>query len=111
MAAAPPLAMVYCPFGSKAEAERVSRDVVTRRLAACANILGETVSIYEWQDSLETASETAVLFKTAADKAGPLIAAIEELHSYDEPAIVNWPVDKAAAGFADWVVTRTREHR
>jgi len=102
------LAMVYCPFGSMDEAENVSRVIVQQKLAACANILGETRSIYEWQGKLESTTEVAVLFKTAAGQVKPLIAEIAKLHSYDEPAIVSWNVDDSAQGFADWIHTQTR---
>ena len=102
------LAMIYCPFGSTDEAKSVSRQVVQQKLAACANILGETTSIYEWQGKLESAAEVAVLFKTAAAQVKPLIAEIAKLHSYDEPAMVSWYVDDSTQGFADWIQAQTR---
>src|SRR3546814_9601361 len=67
---------VYATFADRAEAERIGRQMVEERLAACVNILGDAHSIYRWQGQIETATETAALFKTAADRAEPLTARI-----------------------------------
>src|SRR3546814_8399078 len=77
---------VYATVADRAEAERIGRQMVEERLAACVNILGDAHSIYRWQGQIETATETAALFKTAAYRAEPLTARIITLHSYDNPA-------------------------
>ena len=43
------------------------------------------------------ADEVAALFKARADKAEALIGRIAELHSYDVPAAVVWPIAAALA--------------
>src|SRR3546814_4182335 len=74
--------------------------MVEERLAACVNILGDAHSIYRWQGQIETATETAALFKTAADRAEPLTARIITLHSYDNPAVTVWPISTSKIGRA-----------
>ena len=99
---------VYATFASDEEAKRIGRTVVEEWLAACANILGPCHSIYRWQGAIEEAGETAALFKTAADTAGALVARIAELHSYDVPAAVVWPIAEASPDYADWVEESVR---
>lgn len=94
---------VYATFASDEEARRIARILVEERLAACANILGDCHSIYRWQGAIEEADEVAALFKTRADRAEALIARLAELHSYDVPAAVAWPIDAALPAYADWV--------
>lgn len=94
---------VYCTFANSEEAERVGRQLVDERLAACVNILGDVRSIYRWQGAVETADEVAAIFKTTAAGADALIARIADLHSYDVPAIVVWPIEKLLASYAEWV--------
>jgi periplasmic divalent cation tolerance protein len=48
------------------------------------------------------------LFKTTLDKADALIARIKELHSYDVPSIVVWPIERLPADFGDWVEGNVR---
>jgi periplasmic divalent cation tolerance protein len=98
------IASVYAVFGSDEEARRIGRIAVEERLAACVNIIGPCRSIYRWQGGIEEAEEVAALFKTAADRADALIARIAELHSYDVPAAVVWPIVGAAEDYATWVV-------
>lgn len=94
---------VYATFAAGDEAERIARTVVEERLAACANILGGCRSIYRWQGQVEEAEEVAALFKTRADQSPALIARIAELHSYDVPAAVVWPIADALNEYADWI--------
>jgi len=97
------VASVYVVFASAEEAERIGRQVIEDRLAACINILPPIRSIYRWQGTLETADEAAAIFKTTGAQVDALITRIAALHSYDVPCIVNWPVNKLLGDYADWV--------
>ena len=88
---------VYCIFASAEEADRIGRQMVEERLAACVNVLGPCRSIYRWQGAIETAEEVPAIFKTSDIQADSLITRIAGLHSYDVPAAVvarpprHWP--------------------
>ena len=94
---------VYATFASDEEAVRIARILVEERLAACANILGGCRSIYRWQGKVEQADEVAALFKTRSERAETLIARLAELHSYEVPAAVVWPIADALPAYAGWV--------
>lgn len=94
---------VYAVFANGEEAERIGRQMVEERLAACINILGPIHSIYRWRGAVESADEVAALFKTADHMADALITRITALHSYDVPCVATWPIDKILAAYADWV--------
>ena len=94
---------VYAIFADAAEAERIGRQMVEERLAACVNILGPVRSIYRWKEEVQTADEVAAIFKTTNDRADALITRIAGLHSYDVPCIATWPIDKVLGSYADWV--------
>lgn len=102
---------VYAIFADADEAARIGRVAVEERLAACVNILAPCRSIYRWQGEIEEAEEVPALFKTRADKAEALIARIAELHSYDVPAVVTWPVADALDEYARWVEGESRPAR
>jgi periplasmic divalent cation tolerance protein len=94
---------VYATFADEEEAARIARTLVEERLAACANIIGPCRSIYRWEGRIEDAREVAALFKTTAEGAEALIARLAELHSYDVPAAVIWPIAHALEPYAEWV--------
>ena len=94
---------VYAVFANAEEAERIGRQVVEERLAACVNILGPCRSIYRWQGTIETADEVAAIFKTTGSVADRLITRIAQLHSYEVPAITVWPIEKLLGPYGDWV--------
>ena len=94
---------VYAIFADAEEAERIGRQMVDERRAACINILGPCRSIYRWQGTVETADEVPAIFKTSRAMADSLIARIAELHSYDVPCVTVWPIDKLPVDYAEWI--------
>ena len=94
---------VYAVFASAEEAERIGRAVIEERLAACINIVAPVRSLYRWKGKIETADEVAAILKTHHWRSDALIARIAELHSYDVPCVVSWPIDKIVGAYADWV--------
>lgn len=99
---------IYAVFADAAEAKRIAETAIGERLAACANILASCRSIYRWQGAIVRAEEVPVLFKTDAENAEALIARIAELHSYDVPAAVAWPITAAHPAYAEWVMQESR---
>src|SRR6476620_6676598 len=94
---------VYAVFANADEAARVGRQMVDERLAACGNILGPCRFIYRWHGVIESADEIPAIFKTTEAQADALIARIASSHNYEVPCVVQWPVDKLLAGYAEWV--------
>jgi len=86
----------------------LARELVRRRVAACVNVLPAATSFYRWQGKPEEASEHPVLVKTTQDRYADLEAAIRELHPYDLPEIVAWPVTAGLAEYLDWVERESR---
>jgi periplasmic divalent cation tolerance protein len=94
---------VYAVFADADEAERIGAAVIAERLAACINIFPPVRSIYRWQGEVMRADEVAAILKTRARGAEPLIARICELHSYEVPCAVAWPIDAIPQSFAAWI--------
>ncbi len=94
---------VYAIFANAEEAERIGRQVVEERLAACINILAPCRSIYRWGGEIESAEESPTILKTTGEAADALISRIAGLHSYEVPCIAVWPIDKLLLSYAEWV--------
>jgi periplasmic divalent cation tolerance protein len=96
--------MVIVTCANAAEARRIVRAVVEKRLAACANILGQTVeSVYRWKGRVETAREVMMLLKTTTKRLGELEREVKRLHSYDVPEFVVVPIVAGSKEYLGWI--------
>lgn len=103
------LCLCYVTCGSKEEALDIARAVVGRRLAACANILDGTTSVYRWEGALHTDPEALLLLKTRRDLVRPLVEAVVELHSYDCPCVTVLPIIGGHSDYLEWIIEQTGE--
>jgi periplasmic divalent cation tolerance protein len=93
---------VVTTVGTRADAERLARALVERRLAACAQI--EAIdSFYVWDGALQHDAEFRVLFKTMRECYDAVEAAIRELHPYELPAIHALAFEHAHAPYVAWI--------
>lgn len=101
-------ASVYAVFGGADEARTIGRAMVEQGLAACVNILAPCHSIYRWRGEIEETTEIPAIFKTKASLAPELIRRIAELHSYDVPAAVAWPIEDLPESYRAWIEANIR---
>lgn len=99
--------VVFVTAESEAQAQRIGRALVERRLAACAN-LAPVQSIFAWQGQLETAGEVLLILKSRAALFDALAAAVRELHSYDVPEIIALPIVAGSADYLAWLEAETQ---
>jgi periplasmic divalent cation tolerance protein len=96
-------ALIWCPFPDQAAAIPVVARLLDEKLIACANMLGQSYSMYDWNGARGEASECPVLFKTDATLLERAVARIAELHPYDAPAVLGWRCDAVAPATAAWL--------
>ena len=89
--------------GSAQDAERIARELVERRLAACVNILPGVVSFYRWQGAVQRDAERMLVIKTRAEKLPALREALVSLHPYELPELVALPVADGHPPYLGWI--------
>jgi periplasmic divalent cation tolerance protein len=94
---------------SREEATTIASELVSRRLAACVNILGPVASIYHWQGEVERSEEFLLLIKSTETKFLPIQTAIRELHSYQIPELLCFTVESGLEAYLNWIATSVRE--
>ena len=99
--------VVLVTCGSIAEARRIGRAVVEKKLAACANILAGVESIYRWKGSVERAREVLVIMKTSA-RLRELEREVNRLHSYDVPEFIVLSIAAGSRDYLAWIGQSTR---
>lgn len=101
-------ALIYCPFPDRETARKLATQLLDEKLIACANILGEVESIYEWDGERGSAEEVSVIFKTSAARLEQAAARLSHLHPYDVPAVLGWNCDVAGREAAAWLTLLDR---
>lgn len=104
-----PIRLVLTHCNDLASAERLARQAVEERLAACVNIQRSVRSIYRWQGQIETADEVGLVFKTAADRVASLLEALKRWHPYELPELLVVDTDSVLPAYQDWVISETRQ--
>jgi len=89
-------------FPTSAAAEACGRRLVEMRLAACVQVEGPFISIYRWQESIETATEWRCVCKTLAERERACVAAITAGHEYTTPQITVASLVGSPA-YAAWI--------
>ena len=95
------VALVTCP--DEATALSIARALVEERLAACVNVGGPIRSVYRWRGTVEEADERLLVLKARADRLGALAERLAELHPYDVPELLAFPVASGLGPYLDWV--------
>ena len=83
-------------------AEQLAQALLERRLVACVSI-HPVQSFYRWEGALQASHEVQLLIKTSAKHVDALRSAVSELHSYDTPEWLSWPVT-ASPAYGAWAI-------
>jgi periplasmic divalent cation tolerance protein len=96
--------VVFVTCSSTAEARRIARSAVQKRLAACGNISSARItSIYRWKGKVERARETLLMLKSTLRAFAALETEIRRVHSYDVPEIVALPIVAGSVPYLAWI--------
>ena len=95
--------VVVTTVGTEEQAYLIAREIVARRQAACVNILPGIRSIYRWKGKICKDGELLLVIKTLEGEFEGIAATIRELHSYELPEILSFPVGQGDPGFLAWI--------
>ncbi|MHA1540103.1 MAG: divalent-cation tolerance protein CutA [Alphaproteobacteria bacterium] len=101
--------ILYCTVSTRKEALKIGEALVESKLAACVNILGETTSIYTWDEQLCSETEVAFIAKTTQALSEKATDFIKGLHSYDCPCIIELPITNGNTDFLNWINKETKQ--
>lgn len=99
--------IVFSTIDSEENAGKMARHLVEERLAACVNIISNVSSVYKWKDALEQEKECLLIIKTSENRLEELITRIVEIHPYEVPEVVAFPVEKGYPPYLEWVISET----
>jgi len=85
------------------EGQKIAKNLVESKLAACVNIIKNISSIYRWKGEIKEDSEHLLLIKTTEEKSDLLIQKINEIHSYENPECIGLKIEKGSKKYLNWI--------
>jgi len=93
---------IYITNPTKAEARKIAKHLVEKKLIACANIYSNINSIYPWKGKIAEGKETILIAKTTEKNYNKVKEEVEKIHSYTIPCIAKLPADFNDK-YAEWL--------
>ena len=93
------MALVYITCKDSSEAEKISRQLLEKRLIACANIF-PIKSMYWWNGKIVDENETVIIAKALDYSA--VKKEVKKIHSYSVPCILKITTE-ANPEYMKWV--------
>ncbi|MFN8012322.1 MAG: divalent-cation tolerance protein CutA [Holophagaceae bacterium] len=91
--------------GSEETALTIAAALVDQGFAACVNILPNVKSYYYFKGETQLDEEVMLVIKTTRDNFEKVSEVITDLHTYEVPEIVMFPIAGGSAPFLDWIRT------
>lgn len=95
--------MVFVTVPGLKDGNRMSKEILTSRLAACVTVIPGVQSMYWWKGKIARAKEAMLIMKTTSSQYRRLESKIMELHSYEVPEIVAIPLVAGLPQYIEWV--------
>jgi periplasmic divalent cation tolerance protein len=99
--------IVYITASGMEEAGKISTILLNEKLVACVNLIEGVKSMYWWEGKIETSEEVIIIAKSKRALVDEIITKTRELHSYDCPCIVSFPIEKGNPDFLKWLEQET----
>lgn len=96
--------LLFSTVSNFKEAKTIANVLIKKRLAACVNIAPHLKSYFRWQRKLDQANELLLMIKTEKRHLKKIEMLIRQLHSYETPEIIGWPITWGSKSYLDWLV-------
>lgn len=94
---------VFCTVDKKAVARKLARLLLSKKLAACVNIVPGLESFYWWQGKIARSGEFLLIIKTSRKKYAALEKCVRENHPYQTAEIIALPIVKGSPAYLRWL--------
>lgn len=89
--------------GSEETALTIAAALVDQGFAACVNILPGIKSYYYFKGETHLDEEVMLVIKTTQDLFEQVSEVINDLHTYEVPEILMFPVSAGSTPFLEWI--------
>ncbi|ASF45350.1 divalent-cation tolerance protein CutA [Methylovulum psychrotolerans] len=97
--------LILCTCPDKATAKKLAHLLVSKKLAACVNIIPGITSVYSWEEQIESVTEQLLLIKTSIGHYAAIETLLFKYHPYELPEIIAVPIERGLPEYLDWITT------
>lgn len=90
-------------FEHREDAAKLARQLLEKRLVACAQIQGPVESLYWWQGAIARENKYVLLVKTFDSLYAKVEKLISREHPYEVPEILAEPILHVGEGYLHWL--------
>lgn len=87
----------------QADASRLASSIITKKLAACVNIVPLVQSVYWWEGKVERDDEALLVVKTVRPAVEGLNEMLDDEHPYDTFELVALDIVAGSKPYIDWI--------
>ena len=95
--------VVFITIPTKAQAKKLASFLLSKKVAACVNIIPSVESFFWWQKKIDRATELLLVIKTQKKLFNKLVKAVKSKHPYSVPEIIAIPIVSGNKDYLDWI--------
>ena len=95
--------IIFVTASSEKEAHKIADLLLTKRKAACVNIVPKVESSFWWKGKLDSAHESLLIIKTKASLLPEIVDLVKAEHSYEVPEIISLPIIGGNEDYLNWI--------
>lgn len=97
---------IFTTTDSKKDAANIAEVLVSKKLAACVQVVGPITSIYRWKGKVETAREWMCVIKSRKELFAKIEKEIKRVNSYGLPEITVAEIS-GSKEYLSWIKKNT----
>jgi len=101
--------VIFIAVPNKKEADKIARQLIKNRLAACVNIIDKIESVFRWEGRVDRAREALLVIKSKKSKLTNIIKLVKSMHSYEVPEIIALPLIGGYKPYLNWLDESVRK--
>ena len=95
--------VVFITAETPKQARKIADALLSKKLAACVNIVPKVHSQFWWQGKIDSSDESLLIVKTKAALLDDVIVSVKRNHSYTVPEVIALPIVGGNKDYLDWI--------
>lgn len=95
--------IAYVTAPNEEVAKKLADGLVSKKLAACVNVIPNIYSVYEWKNEINRDPEVLMMIKTRTSRLEELTTYVRENHPYEVCEVISVPIQQGNPPYLQWV--------